>query len=144
MQTAVQELIEAFNRFHRKEYEAKAYSGDLKMNEARTLLFLKEVHPEGMMVRDLSNALRVSSPFVTQQLNNMEERGLVFRKKNDKDRRIVHITLTEQGMREAENTSHHFYELFIGLADSLGEEDSRQLAKLLTRAFDYIEEKMFN
>lgn len=142
MRTDVHELIEVFNRFHRKEYEEKVYS-DHKMNEARTLLILKGAHPEGMMVRDLSSVLRVSSPFVTQLLNSMEESGLIFRKKNDQDRRSVYITLTEQGMRDTENIERHIYKFYVGLADRLGEEDSRQLAKLMNHAMDYIEEKMF-
>lgn len=142
MRTDVQELIEVFHRLHRKEYEEKAYS-DHKINEARTLLILKSAHPEGMMVRDLSNVLRVSSPFVTQLLNSMEESRLIFRNKNDQDRRSVHITLTEQGMRDAENIDRHIYNFYVGLADRLGEEDSRQLAKLMNLAMDYFEEKMF-
>ncbi len=104
-------------------------------------MLLKEAEPEGMKVLDLSKEMRVSSPFVTQQLNRMEENGLIVRIKDDADRRIVNICLTDKGRAAAEEVTEHFVKMIAGLCERLGEEDSRELARLINLAFDYFDEK---
>ncbi len=143
MQGAIQDLIELFVRFQHKEFEAKAYSPDHRMNEARTLMLLMDAHPQGLKVLELSKELRVSSPFVTQQVNAMEASGLIVRIRDTEDRRNVFIRLTDEGVQSAETVKKHFYELFVGLAHHLGEEDSHRLARLMNRALDYIDDRIF-
>ncbi|MFS0724122.1 MarR family winged helix-turn-helix transcriptional regulator [Paenibacillus sp. 1P07SE] len=143
MSESVNELIGAFVRMHRRELENKAHAAtEYKMNEGRVLMQLKSVHPEGMKVSELSRALFVTSPFVTQLLNQMEESGLIVRKRDAQDRRIVRIGLTDQGLEAARAVYEHFRKLFVGLAGHLGEADSRKLAELLNRTMDYMEKTL--
>lgn len=41
-------------------------------------MFLNEANGEGKMASEISRALHVTSPFVTQLLNRMEKKGLVY------------------------------------------------------------------
>ncbi|GBF75092.1 MarR family transcriptional regulator [Paenibacillus sp. 598K] len=141
MSEGVQELTEAFWRMHRKELDAKAHAAtDYKTNETRLLMLLQHRHPQGMKVSELSRAMRVTSPFVTQLLNQMEASELIVRRRDEHDRRMVRIGLTEQGLTAATGVHNFYYGLFVGLADRLGPEDSRKLADLMHRAMDYMDE----
>ncbi|MBJ6360315.1 MarR family winged helix-turn-helix transcriptional regulator [Paenibacillus sp. GCM10012307] len=112
------------------------------MHETRLLMLLENAGPEGMKVLDLSKDMQVTSPFVTQQLNRMEDNGLIVRTKGEEDRRIVKISLTDKGRAAADREKEHFKRMLAGLCEHLGEADSRELARLMNLAFDYFEEKM--
>ncbi|WP_020621219.1 MarR family winged helix-turn-helix transcriptional regulator [Paenibacillus daejeonensis] len=143
MTEGASELIEAYWRMHRKEHDAKAHAAtDHKINETRLLMLLKRVHPEGMKVNELSRAMHVTSPFVTQLLNQMEEGNLIVRRRDTQDRRMVQIGLTEQGLEAAAGVHDFFHKLFAGLAERLGPEDSYKLAELMHKAMDYMEETL--
>jgi DNA-binding MarR family transcriptional regulator len=133
-------LMQAFNRFKKKEVEADS-SKDIRRSEAHALVLLSEHVEHGLKVSELSRVMRVSSPFVTQLINQLEERGLVARRADPKDGRIVNIALTEQGLHEAGEIHRMFHRRFTALVQHLGEAEARTLARLLNKTFDYVEEK---
>lgn len=139
---AVDHLLDAIARFDRKELKSKALHKDRKQNEARALFLLKRAGSDGMSVSELSRALHVTSPFVTQQLNSMQEKGLIHRNKDPLDGRIVRIVLTDKGRVAVEEVEKNFRKLLIGLAEHLGEEDTLQLAKLLNKSKDYMDARI--
>lgn len=134
-----EELISAFRRFHRRDTGSITGGTDHRMNESRTLLLLQKSGPEGMNVSALSKHLQVTSPFVTQLVNRLEGIKLILKKKDPKDRRAVRIVLTEKGRKAASKIQKNYREVFAGLVTYLGEEDSKQLATLLHKTFDYLE-----
>lgn len=138
----VDNLMQAFIRFHRNKMGSPNPSLERKRSEARALVILSDApEDQGLMVYELSKKMRVTSPFVTQLLKNLEESKLVKRQMDPKDRRFVRISLTVEGKRVACDVKKKFYERFLTLTQYLGEEDSRQLSKLLHKAFDFMDEQ---
>lgn len=74
----VEQLIEAFNRLRYAEMKQSFPSVEWKKTEAKALMFLNEANGEGKMASEISRALHVTSPFVTQLLNRMEKKDLFY------------------------------------------------------------------
>ncbi|MCY7793568.1 MarR family winged helix-turn-helix transcriptional regulator, partial [Bacillus haynesii] len=87
----------------------------------------------------VSRALHVTSPFVTQLLNRMEKKGLVLRRMDEDDRRIVRIFLTDEGKKAADDALKGLNRWFLQLSRFLGEDESRQFADLIHKLSEFIE-----
>lgn len=139
-QQTVEDLIRALIQFRRKEIDLSSHSVFCKRkSEARILRLLYEhATSEGMKVSELSVHMRVTSPFVTQQLTSLEENRLIYRQTDQNDRRIVRVFLTEEGKQAAIEIKNTAQRWFSGLAEHLGEENSKQLTKLLQSVSQYM------
>lgn len=89
---------------------------------------------------ELSNALDVTSPTVTQLINSLEASGLVERRMDSSDRRAVRVTLTEQGSELTEMAMQSFFGRFMEMYEYLGEEQSEQLSELLEKVTGFLSE----
>jgi DNA-binding MarR family transcriptional regulator len=73
-------------------------------------------------------------------LKGLEANGLIERRIDPTDRRAVGITLTKKGEMVTQQAAEAFTASFEGLMEYLGEEQSNQLAELLSRVFRYFKE----
>lgn len=136
-----QKLMAAFKQFHRLKKQSPVT--DLKSSEVWVLFCIKKnVLPDspGIKVSDISSALHVAAPTITQLVNSLETNGYVERAMDKEDRRAVRVRLTEKGERAMKKASEAFSESFNGLVEYLGEEKSSQLADLLSMVFTYFDE----
>ncbi|HLX39536.1 MAG TPA: MarR family transcriptional regulator, partial [Ktedonobacteraceae bacterium] len=74
--------------------------GGCKPSEIRVLFCIKrnmsQQVPE-MKVSEISKQLHVTSPTITQLLNSLEANGLIERRIDTLDRRVIGVTLTNRG-----------------------------------------------
>lgn len=139
----VRRLMQAFMQFNKAVWHDRMIAG-YKPSEMKLLIILKhssKLGSEGMRVSEISKRLRVTSPTVTQLINGLEEKGLVVRSVDPSDRRVVRIQLSPQGNDVACKAKEAFADTFNGLIEYLGDEQSDQLAQLLTKAFEYFSEE---
>jgi DNA-binding MarR family transcriptional regulator len=62
------------------------------------LFLLVTLHERGTLtVSALAELLGVTAPSASTLIDRMEERGLVARERDAEDRRVVHVTVTEEG-----------------------------------------------
>jgi Transcriptional regulators len=108
-----------------------------------TVLFIihKRDDGRGVTVSDIGGWLRVTSPTVTQHINRLEEQGLAERLADPSDRRVVRIRLTDKGRQYVQQMNRSRLELFAGLADYLGEEDSRHFIRTMNKVTAYLTER---
>ncbi|OMI26537.1 MarR family transcriptional regulator [Bacillus haynesii] len=135
----VEQLIEAFSRLRYTKMKQSFPSVEWKKTEAKALMFLNEENGEGKMASEISRALHVTSPFVTQLLNRMEKKGLVLRRMDEDDKRIVRIFLTDEGKKAADDALKGLNRWFLQLSRFLGEDESRQFADLILKLSEFIE-----
>ncbi|MGG4143308.1 MarR family winged helix-turn-helix transcriptional regulator [Paenibacillus algorifonticola] len=138
------ELIGVFRSFHRLNWRQKPNPGG-KFSEMQVLMCIKRGSMKaqdkpGMKISVISRLLRVTSPTITQLVNGMEVNGLVQRNADPDDRRAVRISLTEEGERIAEKVIADFMNRMAGLAQYLGEQDSLELIRILSKSFEYFDE----
>ena len=92
---------------------------------------------KALTVTEVSNLLQITPAGVTHLLNPLEETGHIERLQDPHDRRIVRVGLTVKGARAAEVLMKAVQEQLGGLVEHLGEEDSKTLIRLLTRALEF-------
>ncbi len=138
-----QKLLASFMQFGRAEWHQPLVAGH-KLSEIKVLLCLRRGMQAGaneMRVSDISKLLHVTSPTVTQLLNKLEAHGFVERHSDPADRRAVYLALTARGERVAQRAADTFAITIHDLIAYLGEEQSNQLAELLSKALRYFHER---
>jgi len=139
---AAHKLMQAFGRLRRLNWRHGPVAG-LTPGEMLVLSCIKRATPPeggGLRVSEIGNLLHVAAPTITQQLNDLETRGLVEKQSDPDDRRAVRITLTRKGDEAVCTALVAFSASVSGLVAYLGEDDSNQLADLLSKAFTYFDE----
>lgn len=135
----VKKLLKTFMQIKKNNWHEKGISG-YRPSEIRVLLAVKRgtaSEKRDMKISEISRLLLVTSPTVTQIINDLEKDGMVIRQIDPADRRAVKIKLTEQGKELAIKAEKGFYKALSGLIDHLGEEESEHLAELLSKVSDY-------
>jgi DNA-binding MarR family transcriptional regulator len=134
-------LFRALTQFRRLGWHQHSIAG-CTPSEIRVLICIKK---SGMMlppmtVSEISKRLLVTPPSITQILNTLEGRGLIERRMDPADRRVIMVTLTERGEQVSRQAEEAFSAVMKGLIEYLGEDQSNQLADLLFKAFRYFTE----
>lgn len=138
-----QRLLRAFMQLNKADWH-QSYIDGYKPSEIKLLLCIKrqvKLTSHKMKVSELSKILHVTSPTITQLLKGLEADGLIARENDPLDRRAVGITLTARGELVANKAAEAFFTSINGLIDYLGEEQSDQLAELLTKVYIYFNER---
>ncbi|GAC1519769.1 MAG: MarR family transcriptional regulator [Ktedonobacteraceae bacterium] len=139
----MQKLLRAFEQFNRADWRERTVAG-CKPSEIRVLFCIKKgVKPDtnAMNVSEISKQLHVTSPTITQLLKSLEANDLVERSIDLADRRSVDVRLTKKGEMVTQQAWEGFSASLRGLIEYLGEEQSNQLAELLSRVFRYYNER---
>ena len=90
--------------------------------------------------RDLARALHVSSPTVTRMVGSMEKAGLVRRRPDAEDARLVRVELTEAGRAQERAMRAAAGEYVARTFGVLSEKERVELSRLLGKLGDRIEQ----
>ena len=102
--------------------------------EQAFLLFVLSMSPRPPTRTEIAQALVRRPHTVTALLNGMERAGLVTRIKDEKNRRVIRIVMTEKGeeaFKQAQETR-----LAVDLTSSLSREEFYQLSSILEKLRD--------
>ena len=135
-----QELFDVADRMRRSRVAPPAPAG-LTPVEARTVMKLGFMEREGKVVRpgDVARICRLSPSAISQTLKSLETKGLIVRTRAEGDCRAVSIELTDEGraMNEAGRKLHDAR--VDDLIAFLGEDDARELIRIMRRMFEFEE-----
>lgn len=68
---------------------------DLTINEVKVILYLAHTKKNNT-AKDIADNLMISKSHVSMSVNNLEKRGYLLRKNDDKDKKKLHLVLTEK------------------------------------------------
>ena len=91
---------------------------------------------KAMTVKALGQALYLDSGTLTPLLKKLEEKGLVTRRRSDKDERNLIVTITESGEALRERALHIPAEMTKCV--NLPREDIRELYRMLYKLLEYV------
>lgn len=94
----------------------------------------------GLSLSDLSARMSARNSTVTGIADRMERDGLVERKRDEDDRRIVRIRLTDEGRALASEIPVESMEVFGAALRALDHEERRSLRRILRRLSDQVAE----
>lgn len=137
-----QELAFTISKFKRHGFQSSSYQG-LRQSEYMLLFTLAhcfEGSSGGIKISDLSTKLNITPAGVTHMINSLEKDGYVERIPDDKDRRIVLVSPTLKGKKVIESMKEKFLESMKELVAFLGDNDSKELIRLLSKTSKFVNE----
>lgn len=87
--------------------------------------------------RELAEIMNVRAATLSEQIARLDRAGLIERTPNEKDRRSVVVTLSEEGKKEARRCSRERAKYNEELFSVLSEDEKAELASLLERLSEY-------
>jgi DNA-binding MarR family transcriptional regulator len=134
-----QDLFQLMKQFPRPKLKQSSCD-ELTRSEYELLVMLVMKIAEdnkALTVTEISNLLQITPAGVTHLINPLEEAGFIQRLNDPNDRRVVLIGLTDKGTEMAEGLIAEVQEKLIGLVNHLGEEDSKTLIRLMSKAIEF-------
>lgn len=109
------------DEFMKRMQPSGLFALDLTMGQLKVLMFLSVAQAANM--GDLAETMGVALPSVTPLVDRLVERGLVARRRNPDDRRVVVVAITDEGRELAEGFHDTGREQLQGVLDRLSDEE---------------------
>ena len=131
-------LYTALHRLGRQLHRCAHRIGhaDHYREQSRLLLLISE--NDGVIQRDLAEEMDVRPSSMTEMLAKMEQLGLIERRQDEKDQRVMHIFLTEQGKSEAMESQGATKTMTDVLFGGMSEEEISQMLSLTEKLSTYL------
>ncbi|RXZ00564.1 MarR family winged helix-turn-helix transcriptional regulator [Fictibacillus sp. S7] len=113
------------------EDQMKEFSYSLTATKYSVLKMLFENHK--CMVVDISNKMRLTSGATTTLLNQLEDDKLIQRTRDEKDRRVVWIILSEDGKALMETILRKRDHFWMEMLSTLEREEQEEYIRLLKK-----------
>lgn len=129
----IKKFIDTFENLSRIERHNQTVMG-IKKSEARILLcveFLNEEKKCKVNISEISKSLSITPPSTTEFVKNLINKGYLEKHIDQKDKRFIEITLTDDGKEIVKGLKEYFDSLFSGIIKRLGTEQSKLLIELL-------------
>jgi DNA-binding MarR family transcriptional regulator len=95
-----------------------------------------------LSLSSLSERIRAQNSTVTGIIDRMEREGLVRRERSTVDRRVVHIRLSDKGLKLARQIQVEPMEIFREALQSLSQADLRDLLRIMNKLQKYVRSKV--
>ena len=102
---------------------------------------LNDMEERGASAGELCRRLHVVPGRMADILKRLEEKELIVRSKDEADRRVVRASITEKGRQLSNERRMEISKEYKGLFDILGENDVRELIRLLKIVLAYYPEE---
>ncbi|MFL6145478.1 MAG: MarR family winged helix-turn-helix transcriptional regulator [Labedaea sp.] len=111
----------------------RVHEDDLRMPHVTVLASLDEFGPAAQ--KDISRRLRIDASDLVSVLDDLEERGLVVRQRDDRDRRRYLVTITAPGARALRGRLAAMQKVNDILLGALSQEERERLREMLMRTY---------
>lgn len=139
----VDQLMEAFFRYKNKVLEQKQKTDtNCKLNPTKSHILGMILREGRCMAVDVARQLSLSSGATTIVLNQLESEGMIRRVRSEEDRRIVWLSLTEEGEQLAQALNANRGRMTWELLQALTEEEQQQMLGMLKKIELKLLEKM--
>jgi MarR family transcriptional regulator, organic hydroperoxide resistance regulator len=112
------------------------YMDEICLHRAQASVLWSLFDGDGMTQSELGEQLCVQGATITNMLQRMEESGLIVRRRDPEDNRLVRVYLTDTGREKEQQIVNQFSRLDTALFEGMSQEERRRLIQLLTRMVD--------
>ncbi len=110
-----------------------AFMDDIAMHRAQAGLLCRLFANDGITQSEIAEQLAVQGATVTNILQRMEEAGLVTRRRDLDDNRLVRVYLTDAGRQTERAITAQFVQLEGAIFEGIDEPERAQLRRLLRK-----------
>lgn len=100
--------------------------------EMYVLLYLLKQNRD-VMPNEISKEMNISTARIANVLNSLENKKLITRVINKKDRRKILVKITEHGKVTAEEKLKQYTEVTTKILESLGKDDAKKFIEILDK-----------
>ena len=97
------------------------------------LLFLYRNAPEQDTATVIAQAWNVSKPLVTRSVDGLQRRGLLYCVRDENDRRLVHLHLSDEGYAAAKALHHRCETFALTLQQGISEQEMQTLCSVMQK-----------
>lgn len=112
---------------------------DITYNDMHVIEAIGLEDPKKMS--EIARTMSVTTGTLTRTIDSLEKKGYVQRRRCKQDKRVIHITLTERGVRAYQHHERFHQEMIAYILESLNEEESLVLKTALEKLMIYLENK---
>ena len=112
---------------------------NLSPTQYNVLRILRGAGPDGLACREIAERMVTRDPDITRLLDRLEARDLVTRMREQKDRRVITVRITREGLRILKELDREVVELHQRQLEHMGERRLRSLIDLLEMAREKVE-----
>lgn len=127
-------LLAQFSQVLRTAIDASV--DQVGMHRGQAMLLCQVAKQDGRTQSELAQALAVQGATITNLLKRMEEAGMVVRRRDDEDNRLVRVYITDDGRQREEAITEQFEQLikqmFAGLCGEEYETFRRLIGQLMS------------
>ena len=113
----------------------------ITLHRSQAMVLCKLFAQDGMTQSEIAQQLAVQGATVTDMLQRMEDAGLVSRRRDLEDNRLVRVYLTEAGRDKERFIMEQFLKLEGAVFAGFSESERALLRQLINRALDYMDLK---
>lgn len=130
-------IIRTAEVFNRKQTEfLKIY--ELTPSQFNVLRILRGAEPDGLICREIGERMVAFDPDVTKLLDRLEGRNLIMRERQQKDRRVITVRISEEGLKLLKKIDRPILDFASSLLGHLDEKKLRALNELAEEAREKI------
>lgn len=135
--TLMEDIMEAFHLTKRTVEGLPNLPDQLQNGMLPILSALRRIQDnEGKArVTDISKYLKISSPYVVRIVGLCEKQGFLTKWKDDTDKRVVNIRLTDKGNQVLEKTMDAFHTRLCEKFSQIPDEEWKILINLLNKSY---------
>jgi DNA-binding MarR family transcriptional regulator len=128
------ELLAQFAQAYRSLQDA--FMDQITLHRSQAMVLCKLYVQDGMTQSEIAQQLSVQGATVTDMLQRMEEAGLVSRRRDPDDNRLVRVYLTEAGHKKERFIMEQFLKLESAVFAGFDENERQNLRRYLNRTID--------
>jgi DNA-binding MarR family transcriptional regulator len=113
----------------------------ITLHRSQAMVLCKLFVQDGMTQSEIAQQLSIQGATVTDMLQRMEESGLVTRRRDLEDNRLVRVYLTDSGREKERFIMEQFLKLESAVFAGFDEKERRLLRQLLNRTLDNMDRK---
>jgi MarR family transcriptional regulator, organic hydroperoxide resistance regulator len=125
------ELLAQFAQTYRSLSDA--FMDEINMHRSQGMLLCKLSAQDGVTQSELAQQLSVQGATITDMLQRIEEAGLVSRRRDPDDNRLVRVYLTELGRERERAIAEQFMKMESAIFADINEADRETMRNLLRR-----------
>ncbi len=123
------ELLAQFAQAYRSASDA--FMDQVDMHRAQATLLCRLFAQDGMTQSEIGDQLSVQGATITNMLQRMEDSGLVTRRRDPEDNRLVRVYLTDAGREKERSINEQFLKLQEAIFEGISENDRALLRQML-------------
>ena len=135
----VYDLIESMMELKRVKSHSICIGDDLSVNERIVLFIIRNMGDDNkILLSKIRDKIKLAPSTVTPIITSLEEKGIIKRKIDTKDRRNIYIYLSAKGKDFTKEVDNKLTGLLEEYIKYMGEEDSLEIIRLINKTKEYV------